>query len=91
MVAPNGSIGFRLGREGQMESLAAWMAKLAKKPRYSACLGSQDDIAEVGFPYFGGDGTEHFNKVELELLPQQTAGKTPATGSWQHRLGDYRL
>ncbi|XNM83074.1 hypothetical protein ACLK1V_06715 [Escherichia coli] len=23
-------------------------------------------IAEVGFPYFGGDGTEHFNKVELE-------------------------
>lgn len=29
-------------------------------------LGSQDEIAEVGFPYFGGDGTEHFNKVELE-------------------------
>lgn len=20
----------------------------------------------MGFPYFGGDGTEHFNKVELE-------------------------
>ncbi|MGU0015686.1 hypothetical protein ACVXG9_05990 [Escherichia coli] len=29
-------------------------------------LGSQDEIAEAGFPYFGGDGTEHFNKVELE-------------------------
>lgn len=29
-------------------------------------LGSEDDIADVGFPYFGGDGTEHFNKVELQ-------------------------
>jgi nitrate reductase alpha subunit len=29
-------------------------------------LGSQDEIAEVGFPYFGGEGSEHFNKVELE-------------------------
>ena len=29
-------------------------------------LGSHDDIANVGFPYFGGEGTEHFNKVELE-------------------------
>lgn len=22
----------------------------------------------MGFPYFGGDGTEHFNKVELENI-----------------------
>ncbi|WP_186824980.1 hypothetical protein, partial [Klebsiella pneumoniae] len=29
-------------------------------------LGGHDDIANVGFPYFGGEGTEHFNKVELE-------------------------
>lgn len=31
-------------------------------------LGSEDDIAEVGFPYFGGEGTEHFSKVELENI-----------------------
>ena len=57
------------------------MAKLAKETELPlSLLGSQDEIAEVGFPYFGGDGAERFNKVELENVLLQTAGETPATG-----------
>lgn len=25
-------------------------------------------MANVGFPYFGGEGSEHFNKVDLENI-----------------------
>ncbi|MEE7594111.1 nitrate reductase subunit alpha, partial [Escherichia coli] len=31
-------------------------------------LGSHDEVANVGFPYFGGEGSEHFNKVDLENI-----------------------
>ena len=34
-------------------------------------LGSQDEIADVGFPYFGSEGSEHFNKVELQNVLMQ--------------------
>ncbi len=55
-------------------------------------LGSHDDIANVGFPYFGGEGSEHFNKVDLEnILLHKLPVKTPADGRWFHRAGDYRL
>ncbi|PZT65681.1 nitrate reductase subunit alpha [Escherichia coli] len=66
MVAPNGSIGFRWGEKGKW-NLEQRDGKTGEETELQlSLLGSQDEIAEVGFPYFGGDGTEHFNKVELE-------------------------
>ncbi|MDV8828848.1 hypothetical protein L3C84_10515, partial [Streptococcus pneumoniae] len=66
MVAPNGSIGFRWGEKGKW-NLEQRDGKTGEETELQlSLLGSQDEIAEGGFPYFGGDGTEHFNKVELE-------------------------
>lgn len=66
MVAPNGSIGFRWGEKGKW-NLEQRDGKTGEETELQlSLLGSEDEIAEVGFPYFGGDGTEHFNKVELE-------------------------
>ena len=31
-------------------------------------LGMHDDVAEVGFPYFGGADSEHFNSVALDEI-----------------------
>ncbi|MBU5889419.1 hypothetical protein JVV71_19075, partial [Vibrio cholerae O1] len=31
-------------------------------------LGHHDEVAEVGFPYFGGESSEHFNSVKLENI-----------------------
>ncbi len=65
MVAPNGSIGFRWGRRAN-GILSSATANSEETELQLEPAGSRDEIAEVGFPYFGGDGTEHFNKVELE-------------------------
>ena len=65
MVAPNGSIG-SAGAKGKW-NLEQRDGKTGEETELQlSLLGSRDEIAEVGFPYFGGDGTEHFNKVELE-------------------------
>ncbi|WP_196334478.1 hypothetical protein, partial [Cronobacter sakazakii] len=31
-------------------------------------LGHHDEVAEVGFPYFGGESSEHFQSVKLENI-----------------------
>ena len=31
-------------------------------------LGSHDEVADVGFPYFGGAESEHFNSVALDEI-----------------------
>ncbi len=83
MTAPNGSIGFRWGDKGKW-NLEQRDGKTGEDVQLRlSLLGSHDDIAQVGFPYFGGDGTEHFQSVELENIPAaQTAGKTRSTGRW---------
>ncbi len=92
MVAPNGSIGFRWGEKGKWNLEQRDGTSGNETELQLSLLGSQDDIAEVGFPYFGGEGTEHFSKVELEnVLLHKLPVKTPATGRWQHRAGDHRL
>ncbi|SDH20925.1 nitrate reductase subunit alpha [Propionivibrio dicarboxylicus] len=68
VVLPNGSIGFRWGPEGR-EDAGRWNleAKEARddaevKLRLSLLEGpnASDEVARVGFPYFGGIKTEHF-------------------------------
>ncbi len=62
MVAPNGSIGFRWGEKGKW-NLEQRDGKTGEETELQlSLLGSQDEIAEVGFPYFGGDGTNTSTK-----------------------------
>ncbi|WP_319239482.1 nitrate reductase subunit alpha [uncultured Propionivibrio sp.] len=68
VVLPNGAIGFRWGPEGR-EDAGRWNleAKEARDDsevtlRLSLLEGpnASDEVARVGFPYFGGIKTEHF-------------------------------
>ncbi|MFZ4834014.1 nitrate reductase subunit alpha [Rouxiella sp. Mn2063] len=63
LVAPNGSIGYRWGEKGKW-NLEARAAGHECQLRLSL-LGCQDAVAEVGFPYFGGDEHPHFRELKL--------------------------
>ncbi|HAP82289.1 MAG TPA: nitrate reductase subunit alpha, partial [Enterobacteriaceae bacterium] len=66
MIAPNGSIGYRWGEKGkwnleQRDGTTGQEAELRL-----SLLGSHDEVADVGFPYFGGTESDHFNSVQLD-------------------------
>ncbi|MCU5774812.1 nitrate reductase subunit alpha [Erwiniaceae bacterium BAC15a-03b] len=101
LVAPQGSIGYRWGEKGkwnleQREGRAQQEVELQL-----SLLGSHDEVANVGFPYFGGSEREHFNSVALdEVLLHRLPVKrlTLADGSealvtsvWDLTLANYGL
>ncbi|MDN6632858.1 MAG: nitrate reductase subunit alpha, partial [Enterobacterales bacterium] len=69
LTAPQGSIGYRWGEKGkwnleQRDGVSGEEVKLQL-----SLLDNYDEIAEVGFPYFGGiktGETDQFNSVELK-------------------------
>ncbi|GME39489.1 MULTISPECIES: nitrate reductase subunit alpha [unclassified Pantoea] len=68
LIAPQGSIGFRWGEKGkwnleQRDGLSQKEVELQL-----SLLGSHDEVVEVGFPYFGGIISEHFNSVALDEI-----------------------
>jgi len=68
LTAPQGSIGFRWGKKGkwnleQRDGLSQKEVELQL-----SLLGSHDEVVEVGFPYFGGITSEHFNSVALDEI-----------------------
>jgi len=68
LTAPQGSIGFRWGEKGkwnleQRDGLSQKDVELQL-----SLLGSHDEVVEVGFPYFGGITSEHFNSVALDEI-----------------------
>ncbi|NMV36264.1 nitrate reductase subunit alpha, partial [Staphylococcus aureus] len=68
MTVPNGSLGFRWGAKGTW-NLEQRDGKTGEEIELRlSLLGSHDEVANVGFPYFGGEGSEHFNKVDLETI-----------------------
>lgn len=68
LVAPLGSIGYRWGEEGKW-NLEAREGKSQRDVELQlSLLGSHDEVAEVGFPYFGGIESEHFNSVALDEI-----------------------
>lgn len=68
LVAPQGSIGFRWGEKGKW-NLEQREGKLQQEVELQlSLLGMHDDVAEVGFPYFGGADSEHFNSVALDEI-----------------------
>ncbi|MWL74859.1 molybdopterin-dependent oxidoreductase, partial [Escherichia coli] len=64
LVAPNGSIGFRWGEKGKwnLEPLAAGQ----ETELTLSLLITHDRVANVAFPYFGGNENPHFRSVKQE-------------------------
>jgi nitrate reductase alpha subunit len=68
LVAPLGSIGYRWGEEGKWNLEAREGQSQRDVELQLSLLGSHDEVAEVGFPYFGGIESEHFNSVALDEI-----------------------
>jgi len=61
LVAPNGSIGYRWGEDGEwnLEEKAAGADTRLRMTLIDE--GAHDEVAGVDFPYFGADTSEHFD------------------------------
>ncbi|QHM74631.1 Respiratory nitrate reductase 1 alpha chain [Mixta theicola] len=68
LVAPLGSIGYRWGEEGKWNLEARAGQDKRDVELQLSLLGNHDEIAEVGFPYFGGIESEHFKSVTLDEI-----------------------
>ncbi|MDR7344928.1 nitrate reductase alpha subunit [Pantoea alhagi] len=68
LVAPLGSIGYRWGEEGKWNLEAREGGSQRDVELQLSLLGSHDEVADVGFPYFGGIESEHFNSVALDEI-----------------------
>ncbi len=73
LVVPNGSIGFRWGEKGKW-NLEPQAAGKETQLRLSL-LDNHDEVATVGFPYFGGLESPYFRSVKQEPV---TTHKLPA-------------
>ena len=82
-AAPNGSIGFRWGEQGKWNLEARAGGGEAKLALSFAESGAHDEIASVGFPYFGGCATEFYSTGDTrpEVLERNVPAKRlPAGG-----------
>ncbi len=59
VVVPTGSIGFRWGEDGEWNILPTDSKTKKEFLPQKTLLGSEDDILDVGFPYFAGAEHEH--------------------------------
>ena len=57
-----------LGREGKWNLEQREGKSQQEVELQLSLLGMHDDVAEVGFPYFGGADSEHFNSVALDEI-----------------------
>lgn len=70
---PQGLIGFRWGEQGKWNLEQRAGEDGQEVELQLSLLGAHDDVAEVGFPYFGGiksggAESEHFNSVALDEI-----------------------
>jgi len=68
LIAPQGSIGFRWGEKGKWNLEQRDGLSQKEVDLQLSLLGSHDEVVEVGFPYFGGITSEHFNSVALDEI-----------------------
>ncbi len=66
LVSPLGSIGYRWGQKGQWNLEAREGKDQQEVSLTLSLMDKHDDVVNVGFPYFGGAVSEHFNSVALE-------------------------
>ncbi|WP_140920297.1 nitrate reductase subunit alpha [Limnobaculum xujianqingii] len=72
LTAPQGSIGFRWGEKGKWNLEQKDGKDQQEIALQLSLLGQHDEVATVGFPYFGGIENENFKSVELqEVLHHQ--------------------
>ncbi|MBF7995641.1 nitrate reductase subunit alpha [Rahnella laticis] len=68
LVSPLGSIGYRWGEKGQW-NLESREGKDHKDVSLQlSLLDNHDEVVNVGYPYFGGEVSEHFNSVALDEI-----------------------
>ncbi|WP_392563470.1 nitrate reductase subunit alpha [Orbus wheelerorum] len=65
LVAPQGSAGFRWGEKGKWNLEAKEGLDQKEVKLQLSLLGKQDDVIDVGFPYFASQEQEHFKHVAL--------------------------
>ncbi|WP_147199543.1 nitrate reductase subunit alpha [Pantoea sp. CCBC3-3-1] len=68
LVAPQGSIGYRWGEKGKWNLQQREGKSQQEVTLQLSLLGSHDEVVDVGFPYFGGTISEHFNSVALDEI-----------------------
>lgn len=66
LCIPQGSMGFRWDGSGKWDLEPRDAANNQPLKMQLSLAGKHDDVLDVGFPYFGGIETEHFNHVELK-------------------------
>jgi nitrate reductase alpha subunit len=66
LVAPLGSLGFRWGEKGKWNLEAKAGNTQQDVELQLSLLEQHDQVVDVGFPYFGGTASEHFDSVPLE-------------------------
>ena len=82
-AVPNGSIGFRWGEQGKWNLEARAGGGEAKLALSFAESGAHDEIASVGFPYFGGCATDFYSTGDTrpDVLERNVPAKRlPAEG-----------
>ncbi|PJE79357.1 Respiratory nitrate reductase 1 alpha chain [invertebrate metagenome] len=101
LIAPQGSIGYRWGQDGQW-NLEPYDGKTAKKRRLRLSLsGHQDDTITVGFPYFGGVPHDYYDGIELgdviehkipvKYITQSDGIQLPVTSVYDLILANYSI
>ncbi|HLS81640.1 MAG TPA: nitrate reductase subunit alpha [Steroidobacter sp.] len=74
IVAPTGSIGFRWGEDAGKWNIETKEANGREVRLQLTLAGAHDEIADVAFPYFGGQLNPHFTASEH---PEVLVRKTP--------------
>jgi len=68
LVAPQGSIGYRWGENGKWNLEQREGKNQQEVELQLSLLGQHDDIADVGFPYFGAIDNPNFKSVQLDEI-----------------------
>ena len=69
VVVPKGSIGFRWGEDGKWNLSEEDGSSEATKLKMTLIMdGDHDDVANVGFPYFGNREHDHFEGTDHESV-----------------------
>ncbi|CAH0537207.1 nitrate reductase subunit alpha [Vibrio marisflavi] len=72
LIAPQGSIGYRWGEDGKWNLEQKDGKSEQERNLRLSLIDSSDEVVEVGFPYFGGEQSEHFESVGLsEIIPHK--------------------
>jgi len=89
-IAPNGSIGFRWGQEGQWNLLEK--AGEQEITAQLSCIANRDDVASVGFPHFQpGEPKILFRNVPVRKLRLASGEEVYVTSVFDLQIAQYGI